>query len=85
MNGSIQALPLVANASPFQRADLYDDDYENKSLRNSEEYDGRSWFTSNHGDSMSNFGSKSYAPTRNMFQNCDKPGLVGKEALEGEL
>lgn len=22
------ALPLVANASPFQRADLYDDEYE---------------------------------------------------------
>lgn len=85
MNGSSQALPLVANASPFQRADLYDDDYdENKSLR-SEEYDGRSRFTSNRDDSVSNFGSESYAPSRNMFQNADKRGLVDKEALAGEI
>lgn len=84
-NGSSQALPLVANASPFQRADLYDDDYdENKSLR-SEEFDGRSRFTSNRDDSVSNFGSESYAPSRNMFQNTDKRGLADKEVLGGEV
>lgn len=93
MNGSTQALPLVANASPFQRADLYNnhgrndstsDFDEHKSLR-SEEYDGRSRFTSNH-DTESNFGSESYAPSRNMFQNTDKRGLGNKEAqLAGEL
>lgn len=84
-NASNQALPLVSNASPFQRADLYDDDYdENKSLR-SDDFDGRSRFTSQRDESMSNFGSESYAPSRNMFQNTDKKGLVDKEALAGEL
>ncbi|KAG5634988.1 hypothetical protein H0H81_012795 [Sphagnurus paluster] len=84
-NGSSQALPLVANASPFQRADLYDpDDYdENKSLR-SEDFDGRSRYTSQRDDSVSNFGSESYAPSRNMFQN-DKKALVDKEVLPGEI
>jgi len=83
--GSQQQLPLVANASPFQRADLYDDDYEeNKSLR-SEDFDARSKFTSQRDDSMSHFGSESYAPSRNMFQNTDKRGLMEKEALAGEI
>lgn len=91
VHGSSQALPLVANASPFQRAGLYnDDDYEggageDKSLRNSDDYDGRSRFTSNRDDSVSNFGSESYAPSRNMFQNTDKRGLADKEALAGEM
>jgi chitin synthase len=84
-NGSTQALPLVANASPFQRADLYDDEYdENKSIR-SDDFDGRSRFTSQRDDSVSHFGSESYAPSRNMFQNTDKRGLMEKEALAGEI
>jgi chitin synthase len=84
-NGSNQALPLVANASPFQRADLYDDDFdENKSLR-SEDFDARSKFTSQREDTMSNFGSESYAPSRNMFQNTEMKGLMEKEALAGEI
>ncbi|KAL4258503.1 TRAFAC class myosin-kinesin ATPase superfamily protein [Pleurotus pulmonarius] len=84
-NTSTQALPLVNNASPFQRADMYDDDAdEQKSLR-SEDYDGRSRFTSQRDDSVSNFGSESYAPSRNMFQNADKKGLLEKEALPGEV
>jgi hypothetical protein len=59
-NGSTQALPLVANASPFQRADLYEDEYdENKSIR-SDDFDGRSRFTSQRDDSISHFGSESY-------------------------
>ncbi|KAF4613327.1 hypothetical protein D9613_010804 [Agrocybe pediades] len=82
---SNQALPLVANASPFQRADLYEDDYEeNKSVR-SDDFDARSKFTSQRDDSMSHFGSESYAPSRNMFQNTDKRGLMEKEALPGEI
>lgn len=84
-NASNQALPLVSNASPFQRADLYDDDFdENKSLR-SEDYDGRSRLTSQRDDTMSNFGSESYAPSRNMFQNADTKGLMEKEVLPGEI
>lgn len=84
-NGSNQALPLVANASPFQRADLYDDELdENKSLR-SEDFEARSKFTSQREDTMSNFGSESYAPSRNMFQNTETKGLMEKEALAGEI
>ncbi|KAF8643335.1 hypothetical protein AX16_009064 [Volvariella volvacea WC 439] len=84
-NTSNQALPLVANAQPFQRADMYDDDYdERKSLR-SDDYDARSRFTSQRDDSVSNFGSESYAPSRNMFGNADKKGGGDKEALAGEI
>ncbi|TFK52854.1 glycosyltransferase family 2 protein [Heliocybe sulcata] len=82
---SNQQLPLVANASPFQRADIYDDEYdEHKSLR-SEDFDGRSRLTSNRDDSVSNFGTESYAPSRNMFQNADRQGLMDKEALPGDI
>ncbi|KAG5643421.1 hypothetical protein DXG03_000965 [Asterophora parasitica] len=86
-NGSSQALPLVANASPFQRADMYDnDDYdESKSLR-SEDFDGRSRYTSQRDDTVSNFGSESYAPSRNMFQNDKTKALLNdKEVLPGEI
>ncbi|GLB39511.1 putative TRAFAC class myosin-kinesin ATPase superfamily, myosin family protein [Lyophyllum shimeji] len=84
-NRSDQALPLVANASPFQRADLYDDDYaESKSFR-SDDYDGRSRFTSQRDDTMSNFGSESYAPSRNMFGTDKKALLNDKEVLPGEI
>ncbi|KAK2462553.1 hypothetical protein APHAL10511_005523 [Amanita phalloides] len=82
---SSQHLPLVANASPFQRADLYDEEFdERKSLR-SDDYDGRSNYTSQR-DDTSNYGSESYAPSRNMFQGADrKAGLLEKEALAGEI
>ena len=84
-NTSNQQLPLVANASPFQRADMYDDYDERKSLR-SEEFDGRSAYTSQRDDgSVSNFGTESYAPSRNMFQNADSKGLLDKEAIAGEI
>lgn len=83
-NLSSAALPLVSNA-PFQRPDLYEDEYENKSAQ-SEDYDARSRFTSAHDDATnSHFGSESYAPSRNMFQNTDKRGLMEKEALPGEI
>ncbi|KAF8965794.1 glycosyltransferase family 2 protein [Flammula alnicola] len=81
--GSNQALPLVANASPFQRADQYDEDYEEN--KSTEDFDNRSRFTSQRDDSVSHFGSESYAPSRNMFQNTDKRGLMEKEALAGEI
>lgn len=77
------SMPLVAHASPFQRADMYEDEYdENKSLR-SEDYAG-SRFTDMR-DDTSHVGSESYAPSRNMFQNADKKGLGDKEPLPGEI
>ncbi len=82
-NQSNQALPLVSNASPFQRADMYNDYDERQSLR-SDEFDGRSRLTSNRDDTMS-IGTESYAPSRNMFQNVDKKALLEKEALPGEI
>lgn len=82
-NSSSQALPLVAHASPFQRADMYNEYDERQSLR-SEEFDGRSRLTSARDDSMS-LGTESYAPSRNMFQNVDKNALLEKEALPGEI
>lgn len=85
---SNQHLPLVANASPFQRADLYDDEFdERKSLR-SDDFDGQSNYTSQR-DAASNYGSESYAPSRNMFQGAEGKGahraLLEKEALAGEI
>ncbi|KAH0835778.1 hypothetical protein J3R83DRAFT_9621 [Lanmaoa asiatica] len=59
---------LVANASPFQRGDLYDDEYED-----------RKSFQTN-----SNYGSESYTPSRNMFQNADE-GLMAKDTLTGKI
>ena len=84
-NNSSQALPLVANASPLQRADLYDDEYDERKSLQSEDYDGRSRFTSQRDETVSNFGTESYAPSRNMFQNTDKKGLMDKEPLAGEI
>lgn len=79
------ALPLVSNASPFQRADLYDDEYDERKSFRSDDFDNRSRLTSNRDDSNSNYGTESYAPSRNMFQNADKEGLMVKEALPGEI
>ena len=84
-DASKEALPLVAHASPFQRADLYEDEYEERQTLRSDEYDRRSRFTSHRDDSVSNFGTESYAPSRNMFKNADKKALVEKEILAGEL
>lgn len=82
---SSQQLPLVANASPFMRADLYNDEYDDRKSFRSDDIDGKSRLTSNRDDSMSNFGSESYAPSRNMFGNTDTKNLLGKEALPGEV
>ena len=80
---SNQQLPLVANASPFQ-GNAYDEYDEHKSMH-SEDYDVRSALTSaRDNESVSQFGTESYAPSRNMFQNADK-GLSDKEPLAGEI
>ena len=81
-NQSSQVLPLVANASPFQRTGIYEYD-ERQSLR-SKEFDGRSRLTSARDDTMS-LGTVSYAPSRYMFQNVDKKALLEKEALPGKI
>ncbi|KAJ7722410.1 glycosyltransferase family 2 protein [Mycena metata] len=102
-HGSTAALPLVANASPFQRADIYDDEggygpggYGSGvygGVKNGSAYDddARSRFTSaaDERETASNFGSESYAPSRNMFGAGDaKTGgvpLLDKDALAGEI
>ncbi|KAF8836252.1 glycosyltransferase family 2 protein [Paxillus ammoniavirescens] len=78
-------VPLVGNASQFQRGDLYDDEYDERKSFRSDDFDTRSRLTSNRDDSNSNYGTESYAPSRNMFQNADKEGLMAKEALAGEI
>ncbi|KAF8433780.1 P-loop containing nucleoside triphosphate hydrolase protein [Boletus edulis BED1] len=78
-------VPLVANASPFQRGNLYEDDYEDRKSFRSDDFDNRSRVTSNGEETNSNYGSESYAPSRNMFQNADKEGLIANEALAGEI
>ncbi|KAF8440069.1 hypothetical protein L210DRAFT_3671727 [Boletus edulis BED1] len=78
-------VPLVANASPFQRGNLYEDDYEDRKSFHSDDFDNQSRVTSNGEETNSNYGSESYAPSRNMFQNADKEGLIANEALAGEI
>ncbi|KAF8345668.1 glycosyltransferase family 2 protein, partial [Amanita rubescens] len=60
---------------------------ERKSLR-SDDFDGQSNYTSQR-DAASNYGSESYAPSRNMFQGAEGKGahraLLEKEALAGEI
>ncbi|KAF8439427.1 hypothetical protein L210DRAFT_858136 [Boletus edulis BED1] len=78
-------VPLVANASPFQCGNLYDNDYKDCKSFCSDDFNNWSRLTSNREETNSNYGSKSYAPSRNMFQNADKEGLIAKEALVGEI
>ena len=61
-NVALAALPLVSNATPFQQPDLYEDEFENKSIQ-SEEYNAQSRFTSAHDKTNSHFYSESYAPS----------------------
>ncbi|KIM88084.1 hypothetical protein PILCRDRAFT_85409 [Piloderma croceum F 1598] len=82
---SNQVLSLVANTSPFQRADIYNDDYEDHRSFRSEDYDGRSRYTTHQEVSISNFGTESYTPSRNMSQNANKKGFHDKEVLVGEI
>lgn len=84
--GSQAALPLVANAQPFQRPGLYGDEYDDRKSLRSDDFDTHSRLTSNRGDDVgSNFGTESYAPSRNMFQNIDKRTALAKDPLPGEI
>ncbi|KAF9237204.1 hypothetical protein BU15DRAFT_63271, partial [Melanogaster broomeanus] len=60
-------------------------EYDERKTFRSEDFDARSRLTSNRDESNSNYGTESYAPSRNMFQNADKEGLMVKEALAGEI
>jgi len=64
---------------PSERG-LYDDDYEdNKSFR-SEDYDGRSRYTTNRDDSVSKLGTESYAPlSKYVSRTQTKRGLLAQE------
>jgi chitin synthase len=75
-------IPLMANA---QRGDFYNDEYEDRKLFHSDDFDNWSRLTSNWEETNSNYGSESYAPSRNMFQNVDKEGLITREALAGDI
>jgi len=50
------ALPLVSNASPFQRTGLYEDEYEEAKSFRSNNFDNHRRLTSNCDDSNSNYG-----------------------------
>jgi chitin synthase len=79
---STQQLPLVANVAPFHGD--YEDYNTRKSFRD-DNYNTHSALTSNCDDSLSHLGSKSYAPSRNMFHNTDNKVLMEKDALLGEI
>ena len=81
-NQSSQVLPLVANASPFQRTDIYE--YDEWQLLCSKEFNECSRLTSAHDDTMS-LGTVSYALLQYMFQNVNKKALLEKEALSGKI
>lgn len=86
---STQALPLVSNAAdqPLTRGLLYGDmdEDDGRSVRTMDD-DGGSRYTSNRDDN-SNYGTESYAPSRNMFQSSRKPTAPPpeKDALPGEI
>ncbi|KAG6371380.1 P-loop containing nucleoside triphosphate hydrolase protein [Boletus reticuloceps] len=65
-------IPLMANTSPFQHGNLYNNAYEDCKSFRSDDFNNRSQLTSNQEATNSNYGSESYAPSRNMFQNADK-------------
>ncbi|KAI6004786.1 P-loop containing nucleoside triphosphate hydrolase protein [Pisolithus albus] len=58
----------------------YDEEYDEAKTVRSDEFDGRSRLTGDRDDSNSNYGTKSYAPSRNMFQHVDEEGLMAKGA-----
>ena len=82
---SQEHVPLVANPSPFQCRDFCDDEYEDRKSFRCDDFDNRSQLTSNWEEANSNYSFKSYAPSRNMFQNVNKEGLMAKEALWVQL
>ncbi|KAH6903325.1 chitin synthase 8 [Coprinopsis sp. MPI-PUGE-AT-0042] len=85
-NGSNQRLPLVSNASPFNGYDEEGGDGWRGARTEDDSYENRSRFGGRARDdeSVSNFGSEAYAPSRNMFAG-DKARKGEKAALAGEL
>ncbi|KAJ6481577.1 glycosyltransferase family 2 protein [Mycena vitilis] len=99
-NNSSAALPLVAHASPFQRADVYgggvggglgaSDDERGSLHRGPSDYDDAQTELDPR-ETASNFGSESYAPSRNMFGGAGAEGgaggvpLLDRDALAGEI
>jgi chitin synthase len=77
--------PTLLKCLSIQHGDFYDDEYEDRESFRSDDFDNRCRLTSNGEEINSNYGSESYAPSRNMFQNIDKEGLVATEALAGEI
>ena len=80
-NQSDQALPLIANASPFQRADMHND-YDERQWLRSDEFDGRSRLTSARDDTMSLGTDRVLCPVAQHVQNVDKKALLEKEVLK---
>ena len=73
-------MPLHSNV------EIYDNEYEGCKSFHSDDFDNQSQLTSNREETNSDYGSESYALSRNMFQNVDKEGLIAqKEALAGEI
>ncbi|KAI5997553.1 P-loop containing nucleoside triphosphate hydrolase protein [Pisolithus albus] len=75
---------LTPSAAGVDESTEYDEEYDEAKMVRSDEYDGRSRLTSDRDDSNLNYGTESYSPSRNMFQNVDKEGLMVKETLPGE-
>ena len=74
-NQSDQALPLIANASPFQHADMHNDYDERQSLR-SDEFDGRSRLTSAHDNTMSLGTDRVLCPIAQHVQKYGQKGAT---------
>ncbi|KAJ6488481.1 glycosyltransferase family 2 protein [Mycena vitilis] len=99
-NNSSAALPLVAHASPFPRADVYgggvggglgaSDDERGSLHRGPSDYDDAQTELDPR-ETASNFGSESYAPSRNMFGGAGAEGgagtvpLLDRDALAREI
>ena len=74
--------PLVGRGSSFHHEYEVEVD-EDKSMQ-SDNFDYCSCLMSDQDDSNSNYGTESYAPSRNMFQAADKEGHIPKEMLSGK-
>jgi chitin synthase len=79
---SSQQLPLVVHAA-MHGADSYDDEYDDKKSTQGDDFDQRTRLTSR--DDACAVGSKSYAPSRNMFQTADHEALMYEEVPPGEI
>ena len=74
--------PLVGQGSSFHHE--YEDEVNEDKSMWSNNFNYRSCLMSDRDNSNSNYGTESYAPSRNMFQAVDKEGHVPKEMLPGE-